>query len=299
LPVCPAIVWEDNRTKDWCDDLAQKHGPLVREKTGLLIEPYFSASKIRWILKNSAQAEKLKREGNLLFGTVDSWILWNLSDEAVHATDYTNASRTLLYDIKEKKWNSELLEIFSIPSNILPQVLDSAGRFGSLRRDIVSGEIPIGAIIGDQEASAVAAALERGVTKVTYGTGAFIAQGLGQNFELHDGFYTTLVPGLYGPEYMLEAKVSGYGDQVGKYLKDPVKLKEVLESLTKEVGQVLERLPLPVSKVMADGGITQAEFLLAEQERVSGIKMVKQKIYDGTSLGVLYLLQDFLKQPKV
>ncbi|MDQ5957969.1 MAG: hypothetical protein QG665_310, partial [Patescibacteria group bacterium] len=218
LPVYPAIVWEDNRTKDWCAEVASKSGALVREKTGLHIESYFSASKIRWILKNSALAEKLKRDNNLLFGTVDSWVLWNLSDEAVHKTDYTNASRSLLYNIKTHKWDNELLEIFGVPLNILPAVAGSASLFGTLRRDIVGGNIPIGAVVGDQEASAVAAGLERDVTKVTYGTGAFVAQGLGENFALYDDFYTTLVPGLYGAEYMIEAKVAGYGEKVDKYL---------------------------------------------------------------------------------
>ncbi|MDQ5957768.1 MAG: glycerol kinase, partial [Patescibacteria group bacterium] len=192
-----------------------------------------------------------------------------------------------------------LLEIFGVPLSILPAVAGSASLFGTLRRDIVGGNIPIGAVVGDQEASAVAAGLEKGVTKVTYGTGAFVAQGLGENFALYNDFYTTLVPGLYGAEYMIEAKVAGYGEKVDKYLKDPVKLKEILTALADDVAKILAKLPLPINQLIVDGGITQDEFLVAEQERATGLKLVKQKIYDGTSLGVLYLLQDFLKQPRV
>ena len=137
LPVYPAIVWEDDRAKDWCAAAEMKYGELVRRQTGLPVEPYFSASKIHWLLENLPAANQLEQDGELMVGTVDSWILWNLSDEAAHATDYTNAARTLLFDIKAKVWGQELLDIFSVPGAILPVVKDSSAHFGTLRRDII------------------------------------------------------------------------------------------------------------------------------------------------------------------
>lgn len=295
LPVYPAIVWEDKRTKDFCVDILNKHEDLIRETTGLSADPYFSASKIRWIMKNVAQAEKVNRAGALIFGTVDTWILWNLTDGEVFATDYTNASRTMLFDIKAKKWSEELLKIFNIPPNILPAVRSSNAGFGILRPDIVGGKIPIKVMMGDQQASAYAAGLTREEVKVTYGTGTFIMQGLGNLFELHDSFFTTLIPGVRGastPLYALEGKIACCGKEVAGVLKDPVLLKKTLLKLVGLVAEDLKKLPYSFKKIVVDGGVTQSEFMLLNQAEVAGVEVKKQAIYDGTSLGVCRLLRD-------
>ncbi len=291
LPVYPAIVWEDSRTESWCKNIEKKYGQEIREKTGLRAESYFSASKIRWILDNVATASQVAQKDALLFGTVDSWLLWNLTDEAVHATDYTNASRSLLFNIKTMAWDEDLLSYFGVPINILPAVRPSADRFGMLRGDILATSLPVRAVCGDQEASTVAAGVGRGVTKVTFGTGAFIVQGLGGDFHLHNDFYTTLVPGARGPEYVLESKVAGFGPQVSKYLNDPVKLQPVLQQLAEQTVAVLSKLPLPYEKIIIDGGISQSDYFVGQLERLTKVKIERQKIYDGTALGMWQLLQ--------
>ncbi len=178
-PIYNAVVWQDRRTADYCRRLKQQgHEALVRRKTGLLLDPYFSATKLRWILRNHADASRAAAAGNLCFGTVDTWLLWSLSKKRRHATDATNASRTLLFDIHQGTWDDDLLALFEIPRAILPEVCDSAADFGVT--DFLGCDIPIFGIAGDQQAATLGqACFEPGMVKSTYGTGCFMVQNTG------------------------------------------------------------------------------------------------------------------------
>jgi glycerol kinase len=180
-PVAPAIVWQDRRTAPACEQLrAAGAEALVRRKTGLLLDPYFSASKIRWLLDNVPGVRERAEAGELAFGTVDCWIAWRLSGGRRHVTDATNASRTLLYDIREGCWDDELLELFGVPRALLPQVVDSSGVAGETDPALFGGPIPIAGMAGDQQAALFGqACTRRGMVKVTYGTGCFLLLNTG------------------------------------------------------------------------------------------------------------------------
>ncbi len=302
-PVYPAIVWEDNRTKEFCQGIKKEWGTMVRKKTGLEIDSYFSASKIRWILENSAEAKRVLRKKNLLFGTVDTWLLWNFTGQ--HLTDYTNASRTLLFNIRTLKWDRELLKIFQIPAGLLPQVRPSRANFGRLKADVLGFSLPVMAICGDQQASFYAALsssemrLPRrsalgeaprndfcSIIKVTYGTGTFIMQDLGQRFLIKEPFFTTLVPNGQRPHYALEAKITQGGKEAEALMKKPEELKKFLRQLTIQVDRYLKLLPQKPKEIVIDGGVSRFPDLAPLQEQISGLAIKKQRIYDGTALGV-------------
>ncbi len=176
-----AIVWQDRRTADYCREL-KKDGleTLIASKTGLRLDPYFSASKIAWILDNVDGARRSAEAGRLAFGTIDCFLLWRLSGGAQHATDATNASRTMLFNIHTQQWDDELLEAFNVPRVLLPEVKDSAAEFGVTRDSFCGGAIPILGIAGDQQAALIGqAGLETGMTKSTYGTGCFVIANTG------------------------------------------------------------------------------------------------------------------------
>ena len=174
-PIHPAIVWQDRRTSDVCRELRDAgHEGLVRCRTGLVLDPYFSATKLAWILDAVEGARAAAAHGELAFGTMDAWLLWCLTGGAVHATDVSNASRTALFDIDRQRWDPELLELFDVPDSVLPEVRDSAGDFGSTAPDLFGAAIPIRGIAGDQQAALFGqAAFEPGAVKCTFGTGAF------------------------------------------------------------------------------------------------------------------------------
>src|SRR5439155_5232070 len=167
-----AIVWQDRRTAARCDSLREAgHLPLVRERTGLVLDPYFSATKLEWLLTEGGVAA----DDDLAFGTVDSWIVWNLTGGAVHVTDPSNASRTMLYDIRERRWSEELLDLFGVPASCLPEVRPSSGRLGTTVEDI-----PVSGIAGDQQAALFGqACFVPGMAKNTYGTGSFVLMNVG------------------------------------------------------------------------------------------------------------------------
>jgi len=177
----PAIVWQDRRTADWC----REHNSAERErwlqqKTGLLLDPYFSATKIAWTLDHVPGARTRAERGELAFGTIDSWLLWQLSGGKLHATDATNASRTLLYNLHTQDWDAELLDFFGVPAQLLPQVRDSAADYGRSEPGLFGGAIPIGALVGDQQSATVGqACFKPGMIKSTYGTGCFLVLNTG------------------------------------------------------------------------------------------------------------------------
>ena len=180
-PIYPAIVWQCRRTAKVCEKLkSDGFETLIREKTGLLADPYFSATKLGWILQNVAGAAERAKRGELLFGTVDCWLIWNLTGGKVHATDPSNAARTMLFDIHKTAWDPELLDLFDIPSGMLPQVLPSAGRFGETAAELFGEPIPIAGVAGDQQAALFGQrCFEPGDVKNTFGTGGFLLMNTG------------------------------------------------------------------------------------------------------------------------
>ena len=227
-PIAPAIVWQCRRTAPWCDRLkARGWSRAFQRKTGLVLDAYFSGTKIRWLLDHVPGAAARARRGELAFGTVDSWLLWKLSGGAAHATDYTNASRTLVYNIRAKRWDPELLRLLGIPSSLLPDVKASSGSFGVSRRDgpLPSG-IPITGIAGDQQASMVGhGCLMPGTAKNTYGTGCFLLLHTGGRIVTsRHGLLTTLVyDGTDEPAYALEGSVFIAGAAI-QWLRDGMRL---------------------------------------------------------------------------
>ncbi len=226
-PIHNAIVWQCRRTTDICNQLNERgYDKLFREKTGLLIDAYFSGTKIKWMFDNVIDARPLAKKGKLKFGTIDTWILWKLTGGKSHLTDYTNASRTLIFDIKEKKWSEELCEILDIPLNILPAVQPSASLFGKTSGcSVLPDGIMIGGIAGDQQAAMVGQnCVFAGKTKNTYGTGCFMLLNNGPEYIISEnGLLTTLTPDNKGnPVYALEGSVF-IGGAVMQWLRDSLK----------------------------------------------------------------------------
>ena len=182
LPIYHAIVWQDRRTADYCDELKKTgHAAMVKEKTGLFIDPYFSATKIKWILDHVPDARKLAASGQLAFGTVDSWLAWKFTNGQSHITDVSNASRTMLLNIKTLEWDEDLLRLFDIPRNILPEVCSSSEVYAKISPPFFGAEVPLSGIAGDQQAALFGqACFEQGMVKNTYGTGCFIMVNTGQ-----------------------------------------------------------------------------------------------------------------------
>ena len=222
-----AIVWQDRRTQEYCEKLKKKNYEKVfRRKTGLFIDPYFSATKIKWILENVKNAKKLLKSNNLLFGTVDTFLIWKLTDGKHHLTEATNASRTMLFNINSNKWDDEILKKLKISKNILPEVKNSADNFGSTNKKIVGTEIPISAVLGDQQAAAVGqSCFEKGSVKSTYGTGAFVIMNTGfKKIYSRNKLLTTICYRLNGKNtYALEGSIFIAGAGV-QWLRDKLKL---------------------------------------------------------------------------
>ncbi|NLZ19497.1 MAG: glycerol kinase GlpK [Bacteroidales bacterium] len=195
-PVCNAVVWQCMRGKDICDALkAAGHGPLVKERTGLLIDPYFSASGVKWILDNVSGAREAAEQGDLLMGNVDCWLIWKLTGGAVHATDYTNASRTLLFNIHSLDWDAEMLRLFTIPRSMLPQALPCDAVFGQTTVEGAFTEpVPIAGVLGDSHGALVGQmCLEEGLGKATYGTGSSVMVNIGEKYaDAPEGLVTSV-----------------------------------------------------------------------------------------------------------
>jgi glycerol kinase len=224
-PVYNAIVWQDKRTAPICEDLKSRGlEPYVREATGLVIDSYFSATKIKWILDHVDGVRARAKRGELAFGTIDTWLIWNMTNGKVHATDYTNASRTMLYNIRELRWDDKLLGELGIPASLLPDVLPSAADFGSWQSP--SGAVPIRGVAGDQQAALFGqACFEQGQAKNTYGTGCFMLMNTGSKIHVSkNGLITTIAWGLEGKvEYALEGSVFIAGAAV-QWLRDSLHL---------------------------------------------------------------------------
>lgn len=222
-----AIVWQDRRTSELCQTLkAAGHEEMVTERTGLLLDPYFSATKLKWLLDNVKGARTRAEAGELAFGTIDSWVIWNLTGGTSHVTDATNAARTMLYDIRKGRWSKTMCDLLDIPMNLLPEVKDSAADFGVTRADLFGREIPILGVAGDQQAATVGqACFEPGMLKSTYGTGCFALLNTGDTpVTSKNRLLTTIAYQLDGkPTYALEGSIFVAGAVV-QWLRDGLKI---------------------------------------------------------------------------
>lgn len=222
-PIYNAIVWQDRRTAPFCEELRQAGlSEKIRSKTGLVIDAYFSGSKIRWILDNVSGARKKANEGKLAFGTVDSWLIWKLTLGTVHATDITNASRTMLYNIRDQQWDLEMLQIMDIPFSMLPVVKECSAFYGETDRSIFSESIPVTGVAGDQHAALFGQmCVEKGMVKNTYGTGCFMLMNIGDHFaESKNNLLTTVAWKINGRiQYAFEGSIFIAGAVV-QWLRD-------------------------------------------------------------------------------
>ena len=232
MPIYNAIVWQDRRTSDYCQSLRSLgHESLVNQKTGLLLDPYFCATKIAWILDNVDGAREKANKGGLLFGTIDCFLMWRLSNQKIHSTDATNACRTLLYNIHEGCWDKDLLDLFNVPASMLPEVYDNAADFGVADESIFGSEIPIAASIGDQPSALVGqACFHPGMVKSTYGTGCFVLINTGyEPVKSNNKLLTTLAFQVNGKTcYALEGSIFIAGAAV-QWLRDGLKFIESAE----------------------------------------------------------------------
>lgn len=225
--IYPAIVWQDRRTSAYCDSLKQAgHTEMIAQKTGLLLDAYFSATKIRWILAHVAGAREKAHAGELAFGTVDTWLIWNLTAGKSHLTDVTNASRTLLFNIHTQQWDQELLQLFDIPASLLPQVSSCSGHLAETAGDVLQAKIPITGIAGDQQAALFGQlCTQAGMAKTTYGTGCFLVMNTGNVAVRSSNQLLTTIAWKIGNEitYALEGSVFIGGAAI-QWLRDGLQL---------------------------------------------------------------------------
>ena len=240
-PIYNAIVWQDRRTSDYCDEL-KKQGvtDMIRQKTGLIIDAYFSATKIKWILDNVPGARKRAEKGKLLFGTVDTWLIWRLTRGEVHVTDVSNASRTMLFNINTLEWDQELLDLFGIPRSMMPEVKSSSEIYGHTKTTIFAHKVPISGIAGDQQAALFGQmCTEPGMVKNTYGTGCFLLMNSGEKPILSKNNLITTVAWKIGDvvNYALEGSIF-VGGSVVQWLRDGlgvIKSSSEVEALASQV----------------------------------------------------------------
>jgi glycerol kinase len=180
LPIAPAIVWQDRRTADICDALRAEHADLIRDRTGLVVDPYFSGTKIAWLLDNVDGARRRAEAGELAFGTIDSWLIWRMTEGAAHVTEPSNASRTMLYGLEAQSWDEQLCELLGVPPPMLPAIVPSSGRFGQTAAGLLGSPVPVSGVAGDQQAALFGqACTSEGMAKNTYGTGSFVLMNTG------------------------------------------------------------------------------------------------------------------------
>ena len=238
-----AIVWQDRRTAEYCESIRSPEiETLINDKTGLLLDPYFSATKIRWILENVIGAKEKAEKGDLAFGTVDSFLLWHLTDGKVHRTDATNASRTMVFNIHNQQWDKELLKLFDIPSSMLPEVMDSSDDFGYTDNSLFDAEIPILGMAGDQQAALFGqACFDEGMAKSTYGTGCFLMLNTGgKALKSKNKLLTTVAYRLNGETtYAIEGSIFMAGATI-QWIRDGLKL----ISNASETESIAENMPL-------------------------------------------------------
>lgn len=223
--LAPAIVWQDRRTEEYCASLSE-YTFLIQKKTGLLPDPYFSASKLNWLLNNHPEARLLAARGELAFGTIDSFLIWRMTNGTRHVTDVTNASRTMLFHIKKEQWDKDLLDLFAIPESVLPEVLSSDAHFGHINKQWLGIDIPINGVAGDQQAALIGqGCFHDGMVKATFGTGAFLLLNTGSNPVMSQHKLLTTIAYKVKDKiaYGLEGAIYHAGTAI-KWLRDEMKL---------------------------------------------------------------------------
>ncbi|HUQ67694.1 MAG TPA: glycerol kinase GlpK [Flavitalea sp.] len=239
-PIYNAIVWQDRRTASFCDSIRQEHGSSIQQKTGLIVDAYFSASKIKWILDNVQGAREKAENGTLAFGTVDSWLIWNLTAGQVHVTDVTNASRTMIYNINDAEWDHELLKLFTIPREMLPDVRSSSEIYGKTAGRILADKIPIAGIAGDQQAALFGQmCTQKGMVKNTYGTGCFMLMNVGDKPVMSSNNLVTTIAWKLNEktEYALEGSIFIAGAVV-QWLRDELGIIPTSKDIESLAGKV-------------------------------------------------------------
>jgi glycerol kinase len=294
-PIHKAIVWQDRRTAELCDRLkSDGHEALVQARTGLLLDPYFSASKVAWLLDNVPDARTRAERGELAFGTIDCFLLWRLTGGAVHATDATNAARTMLYDIHRQSWDDELLALFKVPRAILPEVRDSNAHFGSTTAGLFGHALPITGIAGDQQAATVGqACFESGMMKSTYGTGCFALMNTGTTaVASKNRLLTTIAYRLSGETtYALEGSIFVAGAAV-QWLRDGLRIigsaaeteRGAIFGLTRATG------PAEIARATLEAVCFQTRDLLLAME-ADGARAPKTLRVDGGMVANDWVLQ--------
>jgi len=285
-----AIVWQDRRTTDFCKKYrSNKRERLINRKTGLLIDPYFSGTKIKWIIENVPKAKKLLRRKQLLFGTIDTFLLWRLTKGKIHATDATNASRTMLYNINTNQWDKQILKSLKIPSHILPLIKNSSDNFGKTHRSITGKSYPITGVVGDQQAATIGqCCFEKGSVKITYGTGAFVLMNTGyRKIYSKNRLLTTVCYRLNGKStYALEGSIfiAGAGIQWArdkmKLIKKAKETEKVVKSLKSNSGVYL--VPAFVG-LGAPHWDSKARGVLSGLTRNTGPKEIIRAIIESTA----------------
>jgi glycerol kinase len=297
-PIANAIVWQDRRTAEYCDGLRRAgHEPMVQEATGLLIDSYFSASKLRWLLDNVPNARKRAEAGELAFGTIDSFLLWRLSGGKSHCTDATNASRTQLFNIISQKWDERLLTLFGIPDSLLPQVKDCASDFGTTDPALFGARIPIAGMIGDQQAAAFGqCCFDAGMAKSTYGTGCFLLMNTGANIVRSEHrLLSTVAYRLNGvATYAVEGSIFMAGATM-QWIRDGLKLIDdaaASEALAIETGDELSVYLVPAfTGLGAPYWDAEARGALYGLTRDTGIK----EVVTAGLLSVCYQTRDLVE----
>ncbi len=248
-PVYNAIVWQDRRTENFCETLKEKNlTKLIQKKTGLIIDPYFSATKIKWIIENIEEARNAMNENNLLVGTIDSWLIWNFTKGECHYTDVTNASRTMLYNINQDCWDDELLNIFNINKNILPDVKNCVDDFGTIDPSYFGEKILIGGVAGDQQAATIGqACFKEGMVKSTYGTGCFLLMNTGNKFiESETKLLSTKAYNIFDKkDFALEGSIFNAGTVV-QWMRDEMNFindASKIEELAKKSANAIQFIP--------------------------------------------------------
>lgn len=241
-PVYNAIVWQDRRTSDYCDQLKKKNGVVekIQQKTGLILNSYFSATKIKWILDNVDGVRERAEKGELAFGTMDTWLIWNFTRGEQHVTDVTNASRTMIYNIHDLKWDQELLDLFNIPENLLPEVKSSSEVYGETKTTIFASKVPIAGIAGDQQAALFGQrCIKSGMVKNTYGTGCFMMMNTGEEpIQSKNNLLTTIAWQVNGKvEYALEGSIFIAGAVV-QWIRDELGLIQKSQEIEKLASSV-------------------------------------------------------------
>ena len=289
-PVYNAIVWQDRRTADFCKKYrSNKRERIINKKTGLLIDPYFSGTKIKWIIENVPKAKKLLKKKQLLFGTIDTFLLWRLTKGAIHATDATNASRTMLYNINTNNWDNQILQSLKIPSHILPIVKNSSDNFGVTHKSITGQSYPITAVVGDQQAATIGqCCFKKGSVKGTYGTGAFVLMNTGyKKIYSKNRLLTTVCYRLKGKStYALEGSIfiAGAGVQWArdkmKFIKKASDTEKFAKSLKSNSGVYLVPAFVGLGAPYWD---SNARGVLSGLTRNTGVKEIIRAIIESTA----------------